>query len=234
MSVDSNQIYGTSAYGYKTEKEKKEELSNKETSNRKSSLKAQEDLKLVRQAIDDNDESAYAKLLQRYRDSIYYMILKMVHKKEDAEDLTIEAFGKAFNKIHNYDPKYAFSTWLFKIAVNNCIDFIRKKRLDCLPLDEPKQGEEGNYTPGSNIASAEPDPYTSLNKAERKVIVQKVVNQLPDNYKALITLRYFKEYSYDEIAKELNLPLGTVKAQLFRGKQLIESIFKNYGNRYKF
>ena len=66
--------------------------------------------------------------MDRYRDSIYFMLLKMVNNKDDAEDLTIEAFGKAFKKLHQYTPNYAFSTWLFKIASNNCIDFIRKKK----------------------------------------------------------------------------------------------------------
>ena len=91
------------------------------------SLKAQQDIELVEKAR-KGDQLAYAELLGRYRDAIYFMFLKMVNSPVDAEDLTIEAFGKAFKNIDQYTPNFAFSTWLFKIATNNCIDFIRKKR----------------------------------------------------------------------------------------------------------
>ena len=96
--------------------------------------KAKGDLLLVREAKRGN-EKAFASLMNRYRDSIYYMLLKMVNNPSDAEDLTIEAFGKAFRNLDSYTPKYAFSTWLFKIASNNCVDFIRKKQLSPTPLD---------------------------------------------------------------------------------------------------
>jgi len=192
--------------------------------------KAKVDLEFVRKAIYYNDESSYAKLLKRYRDSVYYMILKIVHKKEDAENLTIEVFGKAFNQIHNYDQKSAFSTWLFRIAVNNSIDFIRKKRMD-EPIESPKHK---NHKPSIKNKTEEFDPFISFNKKERKIIAQELVNQMPDNYKELTTLRYFKEYSFDKIARELNLPIEKVKTKLTRGNQLIESIFDNYGKSYKF
>ena len=88
------------------------------------SHKAIQDFKLVQQAI-CGDQKAYAELLGRYRDAIYFMLLKMVNNKIDAEDLTIEAFGKAFRNLNQYSPNFAFSTWLFKIASNNCIDVLR-------------------------------------------------------------------------------------------------------------
>jgi RNA polymerase sigma factor (sigma-70 family) len=98
--------------------------------------KATEDYALVQKAV-QGDQSAYAELMRRYRHSVFHTLLKMVHNREDAEDLTLEAFGKAFNKLGSYTPNFAFSTWLFKIAVNNCIDYMRKKRLHTLSLDEP-------------------------------------------------------------------------------------------------
>ena len=106
------------------------------------SEKAQKDFKLVKLAR-DGDQKAYADLLQRYRDSIYFLLLKMVNNKDDAEDLTIEAFGKAFKNIHQYTPDYAFSTWLFKIASNNCIDFIRRKKKKLLSIDQRQENEDG-------------------------------------------------------------------------------------------
>ena len=90
--------------------------------------KAKHDLVLVEAARKGN-QAAYADLMERYRDSIYFMMLKMVKNSDDADDLTIEAFGKAFSRLEQYSPSFAFSTWLFKIASNNCIDFIRKKRI---------------------------------------------------------------------------------------------------------
>ena len=99
------------------------------------SEKAKNDLLLVEEAKKGN-EKAFASLMNRYRDSIYYMLLKMVNNPSDAEDLTIEAFGKAFRNIDTYVPRFAFSTWLFMIATNNCIDFIRKKQSSPVPLDQ--------------------------------------------------------------------------------------------------
>ena len=92
------------------------------------SEKAQKDYELVIRATQKKDQQAFAELMDKYKDSIYYMLLKMVHNNDDAEDLTLEAFGKAFSRLHQYTPNFAFSTWLFKIATNNCIDFLRKKK----------------------------------------------------------------------------------------------------------
>lgn len=106
------------------------------------SEKAKIDLVLVERAKQGN-QAAFATLMERYRESIYFMMLKMVKNSDDAEDLTIEAFGKAFNRIDQYSPSFAFSTWLFKIASNNGIDFIRKKRLHVLSMDSGIQTSDG-------------------------------------------------------------------------------------------
>ena len=87
------------------------------------SEKGQHDFQLVQRALQSGEQKAYAELMERYREPIYFMLLKMVNNKDDAEDLTIEAFGKAFRRLDQYTPQFAFSTWLFKIATNNCIDF---------------------------------------------------------------------------------------------------------------
>jgi RNA polymerase sigma-70 factor (ECF subfamily) len=185
--------------------------------------KAKHDYKLVKLAI-AGDEKAYAELLERYRDAIYYMLLKMVNNKSDAEDLTIEAFGKAFKNIAQYTPNYAFSTWLFKIATNNCIDFIRKKKANLVSLDHTSDDQENITTP---LQSDSPDPEEDMIKSQRMALTRSVVEKLKPRYRTLVELRYFKEYSYEEIANELNLPLGTVKAQLFRARELLFNILKN-------
>lgn len=187
------------------------------------SEKAKHDYKLVKLAI-AGDEKAYAELLERYRDAIYYMLLKMVNNRSDAEDLTIEAFGKAFKNITQYTPNYAFSTWLFKIATNNCIDFIRKKKANLVSLDHTTDDQENITTP---LQSDSPDPEEDMIKNQRMALTRSVVEKLKPRYKTLVELRYFKEYSYEEIANELSLPIGTVKAQLFRARELLFNILKN-------
>ena len=187
------------------------------------SEKAQRDFMLVQKAA-DGDQRAYAELMERYRDAIYYMLLKMVNNSSDAEDLTIEAFGKAFKNIQQYTPNYAFSTWLFKIATNNCIDFIRKKKMNHVSLD---QGDDEHEKAAHSIQASSLDPEESMIKGQKEVLMRSIVEKLKPRYRKLIELRYFKEYSYEEIADELELPIGTVKAQLFRARELLFNILKN-------
>ena len=190
------------------------------------SEKAQYDYRLVRRALDHGDEKAFAELMERYRDSIFFMLLKMVNNRDDADDLTIEAFGKAFNKLHQYTPNYAFSTWLFKIASNNCIDFIRKKKKKTISIDQPiGNDDESGLT--LDIKSTGLDPEEQYMKEQKHKLMREVVQKLKPRYRTLVELRYFKEYSYDEISKELDLPLGTVKAQLFRAREFLFNLMKN-------
>ncbi|MCF8335303.1 MAG: sigma-70 family RNA polymerase sigma factor [Bacteroidales bacterium] len=193
------------------------------------SNKAKYDYKLVKLAI-DGDEQAYAELMDRYRDAIYYMLLKMVNNKNDAEDLTIEAFGKAFRSIHQYTPKYAFSTWLFKIATNNCIDFIRKQKANLVSIDQDEKEDEVVTPP---LQAGTLDPEEDMIKNQKVDLMWTVVDKLKPRYRNLIKLRYFKEYSYEEIANELDLPLGTVKAQLYRARELLYNLLKNKGHHLK-
>ena len=192
----------------------------------KLSPKAQHDYKLVVLAL-DGEQGAYAELMERYRESIYYMLLKMVNNTDDADDLTIEAFGKAFNRLEQYHPSYAFSTWMFKIASNNCIDFIRKERKKKkLSIDTGMVNEDGeNVT--YDIDSGARDPEEELIRDQKMEQMREVVMKLKPRYRELVILRYFKEYSYDEIASELDLPLGTVKAQLFRAREFLANLMKH-------
>lgn len=198
--------------------------------NKNLSVRAKEDYSLVLAAV-DGDQRAYAKLMARYKDSIYFMVLKMVHNRDDAEDLTVEAFGKAFSNIQKYSPEYAFSTWLFKIAINNCIDFIRKKRLETFSIDDNTK-EDGGNSFSNSIRATTLDPEERFIKEQRAKLMRDVTDRINPKYKRLIELRFFKEYSYDEIATELDLPLGTVKAQLFRAKELLYNILKNTRKNY--
>lgn len=194
------------------------------------SSKAEYDLKLVQMAVEQSDQKAYAELMERYRDSVYFMLLKMVNNKDDADDLTIEAFGKAFNKLHQYTPNYAFSTWLFKIATNNCIDFIRRRKMQVYSLDKPLEANDGGEM-AMDVKSQGLDPEEWLIKKQKVVLLRGVVEKLKPRYRNLVELRYYKELSYEEIAEELDLPLGTVKAQLFRAREFLYNLLKNTGEK---
>jgi RNA polymerase sigma-70 factor (ECF subfamily) len=183
------------------------------------STRGTDDYSLVLLAI-EGDQQAYAKLMNRYRNSVYHAMFKMVNNRDDADDLTIEAFGKAFNKLPSYAPNYAFSTWLFKIAINNCIDHIRKKRLVTYSMDDTITSDSSREF-SHNIRDYEPDPEHKMIHDQKISHVRHLVQALSSKYRAMIELRYYDELSYEEIATELNLPLGTVKAQLFRAKELL-------------
>ncbi len=191
------------------------------------SEKAKQDCMLVERAR-DGDQKAYAELMGKYRDAIYYMLLKMVNNATDAEDLTIEAFGKAFRNIGQYTPSFAFSTWLFKIATNNCIDFIRKKRGSTISLDQSIDQNE-TIIPSDSIRADTMDPEMNMINQQKVKMLRDVVAKMKPRYRLLVELRYFNEYSYEEISKELNLPVGTVKAQLFRARELLNNIIGNIG-----
>lgn len=190
------------------------------------SSKAQYDILLVNRAVEKHDQAAYAELLDRYKESVYFLLLKMVNNKDDAEDLTIEAFGKAFKNIAQYTPNFAFSTWLFRIATNNCIDFIRKKRAVTLSLDKSFMTGDGDEMT-MDVRSETPDPEENLIRKQKHILMRSLVEKLKPRYRILIELRYFQELSYEEIADQLDLPLGTVKAQLFRSREFLYNIIRN-------
>lgn len=191
------------------------------------SPRAMEDYDLVKSAINGNQQ-AYAELLSRYRNSVYHTVLKMVKNRNDADDLTLEAFGKAFHKLPTYAPHYAFSTWLFRIAINNCIDHIRKKRIKFCSIDEPIESN-GNYDFANNIKANIRNPEDEMMRGQRIDMMKNIVTQLSDKYRRMIELRFYDEKSYEEIATELDIPLGTVKAQLFRAKELLYGMLKKPG-----
>jgi len=195
------------------------------------SSKAQYDIQLVNRAVEKHDQAAYAELLDRYRESVYFLLLKMVNNKDDAEDLTIEAFGKAFKNIAQYTPNFAFSTWLFRIATNNCIDFIRKKRAVTLSLDKSFMTGDGDEMT-MDVRSETPDPEENMIRKQKHILMRSLVEKLKPRYRILIELRYFQELSYEEIAEQLDLPLGTVKAQLFRSREFLYNIIRNQEEKF--
>jgi len=196
------------------------------------SEKAKRDFAWVERAK-SGDEQAFNAILTYYKDSIYYLVLKMVKSKTDAEDLTMESFGKAFRNIEQYSPDYAFSTWLFRIASNNCIDFLRRKKVRQLNVvstsateNEGSLGEVFAKEATLALKYDAPDPEENIIREQKHELLRQVVSNLKPRYRQLVELRYFEEKSYEEIAQELDMPIGTVKAQLFRSRELLYEMLK--------
>lgn len=184
--------------------------------------KGQRDLILVNRALKDGDSSAYNELLHLYRDPLYFMLYEKVNDQEVAKDLTIESLGKAFKKLHLYTPEFTFSTWLFTVAKNHCIDYLRKKNLPTTSINNIMFNNDGKRT-SFDIISNELMPDQEMEKSQRIAILRRIVNKLRPKYRDLVKLRYFKEKTYEEISEDLDIPIGTVKAQLHRSR---EQLFK--------
>ena len=188
--------------------------------------KAKRDYVLLRKALDHNDQQAYAELMSLYRDSIYYMLVRMVKNKDDAEDLTLMTFGKAFRYLDKYTPKYAFSTWLYRIALNNSIDFLRMKN------NMPQYFEEDLYNNSTTsiIDQSEDNlqrtPEEEVIDKQRLQLLRAAVSQLPDKYRKVIELRYYEDLAYEEIAERLGLTLSNVKIQIMRAKNMLSELMK--------
>lgn len=186
--------------------------------------KALQDYKLVLAAI-EGDQRAFAELMGRYRNAIYHMLLKMVNNnKLDADDLTIEAFGKAFKNLNSYSSSYAFSTWLFRIASNHCIDHLRRVKSNRVSIGINTEDVDGDST--MNLPSDVLDPEEKFIRKQREILLKTIISKLKPRYRKLIELRYFKQLTYEEISAELELPIGTIKAQLYRAKELLFIVLK--------
>lgn len=181
--------------------------------------KGKVDLPIVLRA-QAGDQSAFTELITKYRNPVKFMVQRMISNPEDIEDVVIDTFGKAFSNINSYAPDYAFSTWLFRIATNRCIDHIRKKRVSTMSIDNTFQSEDGGYE-GIDIDSGGLTPEEETIKEQKNILMRQFVDKLKPNYKHLVELRYFDELSYEEIAEKLDLPVGTVKAQLFRARDFL-------------
>jgi RNA polymerase sigma-70 factor (ECF subfamily) len=143
----------------------------------------------------------------------------MVRNREEVEDLTQEAFIKAFTSLNRFDNQYSFSTWLYKIATNNSIDHIRKKKLQTFSINKPIESEESDYS--FELPDTDLEPDQELIASQRKKMLDEAMNSLPPKYRQVILMRHVDEKEYQEIAKTLKLPLGTIKAHIFRARELL-------------
>lgn len=165
-------------------------------------------------------EKAYRELLGRYQRPVFSIIYRMIRDREQAEDLAQETFVRVFNNIDRYDPRYKFSSWIFKIATNLTIDWIRRKELDTVSIDGSRNAVTAEQIEATSItiASQDENPEELLEAKELGEEIEGAISKLRPEYKAAILLRHVEGREYQEIAEILSLPLGTVKTYIHRGR----------------
>jgi RNA polymerase sigma-70 factor (ECF subfamily) len=188
-----------------------------------------EDMKMIAAALAGN-QAAYRGLMKKYHDQVFNVLYRMVHQKDEVEDLTQEAFIKAFASLKNFNGEFAFSTWLFKIAQNNCIDFIRKKKLQTFSIDKPVESKDGEMM--FEIPDSTYEPDKELIERQRAHLLEEAIKALPPKYRTVIIMRHSEEKDYQEIADELNVPIGTVKAHIFRAREMLNKALRKKIQHY--
>ncbi len=168
------------------------------------------------------DQVAFTSLLDYYWNEVYGFMLQRTENETDAEDITIETFAKAFDKISTYNPEFQFNTWLIAIAKNVHIDMLRKKK-STLFLDITDEEDNQAYNVADSSPSAEDDLITEQNLSQ----LLQFIKELKPHYQEVIQLRYFQELSYQEISEQLEEPLSNVKVKLLRAKKLLAEIIKS-------
>ena len=168
----------------------------------------------------------FGELIERYQGRLVNYLYRMLRNEEDAHDLAQEVFLKIYGALDRFDPRYRFSTWLFRVAQNAAIDQIRKRRLKMVSIHRPEDedGDGGDW----ELPGNDPTPYHELRNVERGSAIQDAIDELPSEYQELITLRHYGEMSYDEIATLKQMPLGTVKNKLFRGRQMLKEKLEDF------
>lgn len=183
-----------------------------------------EESQMIAQAL-AGSQKAYAWLMHRHRLPIFHIINRMVRDDEVAHDLVQETFMKAFSSLSSYRSEYRFSTWLYKIAANSSIDFLRKRRIQALSLDRPTETKDGQVE--FEVADYSYHPERDLERKEQSFSIEEAIESLPKKYREVIIYRHKDDKSYEEIADLLRIPVGTVKARIFRARELLKKKLKN-------
>lgn len=188
------------------------------------SASSEQDRDSVRRAL-EGDQGGYSELAEKYRGPLTHHVGKMVRDRQQVEDLVQEALMKSFGSLENYDPRYAFSTWLYRIATNHAIDYLRKRKLKTRSIDKPISTKDGEMQWELPDGTYRPDRL--LVRDQRNTIIAQAIEELPPKYHRVIVMRHQQEMAYDEIAEELDLPLGTVKAHIFRARKHLNKILRD-------
>ena len=185
---------------------------------------AKENHKII-QKILNGDKDAFSHLVNKYQNALYGVIFKMLNDKDEVDDIVQETFIKAFSSIKSFDEKYSFATWLFKIGTNNCIDHLRKKKIYSISIDSTVYDEDGESNFKLPDVTYEAD--RNIIEEQKKKLIEDAINSLPEKYSAVIRKRHQEDKTYEQISDELNMPVGTVKAHIFRAREMLNKYLKD-------
>lgn len=188
-------------------------------------IKTLTDVELIAKAIGGR-EDGFEELVRRYQRPITGYVYRMLNNYDASLDVTQEVFIKVYNSLERYSSEYKFSTWLYRIAHNAAIDYMRR---NCHVNQQSIEAENADGSYQMQIESSQPNPEQMRERSEWRAEIESVVRCLPTVYRELILLRHTQDLSYDEIAEVTNLPLGTVKNRLFRAREMMREMFVERG-----
>jgi RNA polymerase sigma-70 factor (ECF subfamily) len=191
---------------------------------KKKALVVPDDQTLIKEALEGN-QKAFKLLMERHKNAVQHIILKLVHNYDESLDLVQETFVKAFGSLATYKTKYRFTTWLYRIAANCSIDHLRRKKIEAFSLDQPIETEKGKLE--IEIPDRTFDPEKDLTLKQQELSVEEAIASLPGKYKEVILLRHKEDKSYEEISAILHLSTGTIKARIFRARVLLKKKLKH-------
>lgn len=174
------------------------------------------------QAAMEGDQDAFTEIVYTYQDSVFNLCYRILSDRVEAEDAAQEAFLRAYMNLARYDPDRSFKTWLLTIASNHCIDRLRRRRMKLMSLDDP--------LPSLTLSSDEPEPEQASITREQSEAIQGLLDKIPADYRAAIVLRYWYDYSYNEIADMLETTESAIKSRLFRARQMIADLIDDPKN----
>ncbi len=172
------------------------------------------------------DEEAFRLLIREYQNPVFHLAQRILRNRSDAEDAAQEVFIKVYSALSQYDPRYAFRSWIFRITHNLCIDYIRKRKYPLISIDQPIAGSEGEITwdlPDPDAVN----PLEAVEAGQEKKIIEEAIGKLSPTLRSAITLRHLEGLRYDEIADILEIPLGTVKVRLFRAREALAKLLSS-------
>jgi len=185
------------------------------------SASSQQDRQWIERAL-RGDQSAYSLLMKKYERPLYFHVLGIIRRTDEVDDLVQDIFAKAFVALQTYAPEYAFSTWIYKIASNHAIDYLRKKKLKTVSIY--RQTEDGESEMELPDTTYQPDRH--ILEDQRRTLISEAIASLPEKYHRVIVMRHQQEMAYEDIAESLNLPLGTVKAHIFRAREMLNKFLR--------
>jgi RNA polymerase sigma-70 factor (ECF subfamily) len=191
---------------------------------KKKALVVRDDQTLIKEALEGN-QKAFKFLMERHKNAVQHIILKLVHNYDESLDLVQETFVKAFGSLATYKTKYRFTTWLYRIAANCSIDHLRRKKIEAFSLDQPLETDKGKLE--IEIPDRTFDPEKDLTLKQQELSVEEAIASLPGKYKEVILLRHKEDKSYEEISAILHLSTGTIKARIFRARVLLKKKLKH-------